>query len=91
MQNANHHSSGEYRYCPERTCEVSLRGSCAGVGGLRFTIKGAKIRIGYFFRVFGMIGKSVRRCVAGLRQRFEERKAGYRSLDIRRAACRARL
>jgi len=89
MQYAN--GSSEYRYCPERACEVSLRGSCAGVGGLRFTIRGAKIRLGYFFRVFGMIGKSVRRCVAGLRQRFEERKAGYRSLDIRRAACRARL
>lgn len=89
MQNADH---SEYRYCPERACEVvSLRGSCAGAGGLRFTIRCAKIRLGYFFRVFGLIGKAVRRRAAGLRRTERRMEAGYRSADIRRALCCARL
>ena len=90
MQNANH---SEYRYCPERACEaVSLRGTCAGAGGLRFSIRGAKIRLGYFFRVFGLIGKAVRRRAAGLR-RMERRIAAdcRTAADIRRALCCARL
>ena len=93
MPNANLHTGGEYRYCPERAGEVvSLRGTCAGAGGLRFSVKGAKIRIGYFFRVFGLIGKAVRRRAAGLRRMERRMAVGCRTAaDIRRALCCARL
>ena len=92
LSNADQHTAGKYRYCPERAGEVvSLRGSCAGMGGLRFSVRGAKIRIGYFFRVFGLIGKSVRRSAAGAMRYFYVPSMGYRSLDIRQAACCARL
>ena len=93
LSNANQNTAEDLRYCPERAGEVvSLRGSCAGAGGLRFSVKGAKIRIGYFFRVFGLIGKAVRRRAAGLRRMERRMTFGCRTAaDIRRALCCARL
>lgn len=93
MRIVNHQEHcGEYRYCPGQDVQtVSLRGECSGQDGLRFSIKGAKIRMGYFFRVAGMLGRRVRERIAGMCHRYRVHKTGYHPQDIQRVLCCARL
>lgn len=83
---------GEYRYCPERHAEtVSLGGHSCGQDGLRFSIRGAKIRMGYFFRISGMIGRAIRKRVVQLSRRYRIRDWGHRPHEMQRVLCCARL
>ena len=93
MYVVNHHENcGEYRYCPERHGEVvSLRGSCSGQDGLRFSRRGAKIRMGYFFRIFVLLVHRVRERIRKVSGREFLTGRGYRSQVLRREICCARL
>ena len=83
---------GEYRYCPERHSEVvSLRGHSSVQDGLRFSIKGTKIRVGFFIRIAVMLGHRIRERVKKVCRRQRLTRMGYCSQEIRRAICCARL
>ena len=84
---------GEYRYCPERhETVVSLRGHDGlGLDGLRFSISGMRIRVGFFVRIAGLLGRRVREKIGALCRWSIQRRKGYRPQEIRRAICCARL